>query len=102
MPNNRVEVIKQRLAERGVTDIKICWSGIAAALPDSVLADDLCYMLEAYLDGRTQLFEGIGDSVRVQQSSADGNAATDPQEFYTRSALERSLALPAVTTDRSE
>jgi hypothetical protein len=74
----RLDSITEKLKERGVVDVKFAWNGTvnftdpskpilqlsAESTLDSI-TNDISDVLEAYLNGETKPFNGIGDRQRA-------------------------------------
>ena len=61
---NRLASIQRRLKARGVLDIKFVWN-IRPDAPLSHVQEDVCHVLEAYLDGRIHPLPPLGDNGAV-------------------------------------
>lgn len=61
--SDRLSGLQAALAEQGVVDVKFFFSKDGAS-PTKVV-NDVVNVLEALMEGRTQKFAGIGDTVRA-------------------------------------
>jgi len=59
--NERLQGMQSALKERGVSDVKFCFSLNHAEKPSSEVIEDVCDFLGAYLDGRSKEMERLGD-----------------------------------------
>lgn len=59
----RLRAIENRLVALGVKDIKFCWSEYRH-LPGQYVIDDVCAVIEAFLDGNIKPLEPLGDSAK--------------------------------------
>lgn len=60
---NRLQGVQSALEQRGVRDVKFCFSLNMAEKPGSEVAVSVAGFLDAYLKGRYREVERIGDSV---------------------------------------
>lgn len=60
--NERLRETQSALTERGVTDVKFCFSLSLAQKPSSKVGNDVADFLDGYLKGRTTVVEKIGDA----------------------------------------
>lgn len=64
--SNRLHSVQSTLEQRGVRDVKFCFSLAMAERPASEVAGSVADVLDAYLKGRFTEVERIGDSVLEQ------------------------------------
>jgi hypothetical protein len=62
--SERLQKLQERLIEQGVLDVKFTLAPRLTSIPTRVLDEDLCDLLEAYLDGEYVVVERINDHVR--------------------------------------
>lgn len=60
--NERLRGMQSALTERGVTDVKFCFSLSLAQKPSSGVISSVSDLLDAYLKGRSKIIEKIGDA----------------------------------------
>jgi hypothetical protein len=60
--NERLQSMQTALTERGVQDVKFCFSLSMQEMPGSVVASSVSDFLDAYLKGRSTVVDRIGDS----------------------------------------
>lgn len=60
--NERLQTMQTALLERGVQDVKFCFSLGMQGMPSSVVAGSVADFLDAYLKGRSTVVDRIGDS----------------------------------------
>lgn len=61
--NNRLQNMQSALEQRGLRDVKFCFSLTLNATPASAVASSVADFLDAYLKSRFKEVERIGDSV---------------------------------------
>ena len=60
--NKRLQEMQSALVKRGVRDVKFCFSPGLSKMPYSEVASRTADLLDAYLRGRFQELEKIGDA----------------------------------------
>ena len=60
--NERLQGMQSALLERGVTDVKFCFSLGLPQMPSSDVIRSVSDFLEAYLNGRGKAMETLGDA----------------------------------------
>ena len=64
--NKRLDGMRSALLERGVTDVKFCFSWRLEKTPSSQVAANVADFLDAYLKERSTSVDRIGDSLVKQ------------------------------------
>lgn len=59
----KLSSVQAALEERGVRDVKFCFSDVTET-PLSYVASDVAVAMDAYISGRVHLLPPLGDSVR--------------------------------------
>lgn len=60
--NERLREMQSALTERGVTDVKFCFSLGLAQKPSSEVSNSVADFLDSYLKGRSKVVDKIGDA----------------------------------------
>lgn len=60
--NNDLNVVQEKLDKLGVRDVKFFFTPSARTMPNSVLKQDVAYLLSTYLDGYKVPLEMFGDT----------------------------------------
>lgn len=58
-----LEQTQKRLNDAGIRDVKFFWDKSAYSMPKSILSDQLCFLLNTYLDGYKVPLEKFNDNI---------------------------------------